>query len=108
MYFKKIIIVAVLGIVGLGIMFPGVIGNVFLYYVKGSSLELKQHRIDFALGHWAHFKEGEYTHTISGKKINGKSLKAEIFKIPEEVNIKDILSQCDTSVQKENIQTYLG
>ncbi len=97
MNIRKLIIIIVSPIIIIGIMFPGIVANTFLYYLNGSILILDKYKIEFPLGHWAYFDEDDLTHILSGRKMNGKILRIEVFKQANKINLNKVIPNCDTS-----------
>ena len=100
---RKVIGLFVLLIVIIGILFPGRVMNTLLYYKNGSTLILNKYKIDFPLSHWAYFRQNNASYVLSGRKVNGKTLKLEVseyFKI----DLKNIFSGCDNL--EKNTKNY--
>ncbi len=94
MSLRNKIFIIILPIMLFGIFFPAMLGNSFLYFIKGSSLKTGNYIIDFPFAHWAYFSENEYAYILSGKKVNGKFTKIEILKNPKEFNTLLLVQKC--------------
>ena len=91
---RRIIGLFVWPLVIFGIFFPGRLANTFLYYKNGSSLILKNYKIDFSLTHWALFKKLENGYYLTGRTVNDVALKVSVYE--PKVSIEKLLNnKCD-------------
>lgn len=94
MSLRNKIFIIILPIMLFGIFFPAMLGNSFLYFIKGSSLKIGDYEVDFPFAYWAYFGENEYAYILSGKKVNGKFTKVEIIKRPKDFNTLLLVQKC--------------
>ena len=72
----------------------------YLYFKNGSNFNYSNYQIHFPIFHWAYFGESSMAYVIIGQKTNSHNLSAEFIKNPKQIDIKNILNNCDRIEQK--------
>jgi hypothetical protein len=72
----------------------------YLYLKNGSNFNYSNYQIHFSIFHWAYLGESSIAYVVIGRKTNSHSLSAEFIKNPKQIDIKNILNNCDSIEQK--------